>query len=363
MIFSKDPINTKRQLELDYARGLAVLFMIFIHAQIFYANDSVMESAFGVFNDFVGMVPAAPMFMFLLGVGVQYSRNSQPKVLFKRGFWLLAAGYFLNFLKSMFPALVVWAITQDPSYIREAIPELVSIDILQFSGLMMLCFGALKQFKVSNGGIVILAVVFGILNIAIQPLEIESIGLSAVVGLFVGCNEIAYFPFLTWVFYPLIGYLFGYYLQRIKDKKKGYLWVLVVGAVVYFLGSYLVHTWWGLASGMDSDLGYYHHNLLDNILFTALIAVELGLLYFISPWVPVVIQKGLIRWSKLVTPIFFIHWLLITWGTFLIPYNSLGMLPFIALLVFLVATSDVLASLYNELNSGTKKRRMNIQKK
>jgi len=69
-MFSKEKINSGRQLELDIARGLAVLFMIFIHSQLFFADFSVSDSYFGAFNDFVGMVPSAPMFMFLLGVGL-----------------------------------------------------------------------------------------------------------------------------------------------------------------------------------------------------------------------------------------------------------------------------------------------------
>lgn len=57
-------------MELDIARGLAVLFMIAVHITLVFSNDHVKSSLYGLTIEFLGGIPAAPVFMFVLGVGV-----------------------------------------------------------------------------------------------------------------------------------------------------------------------------------------------------------------------------------------------------------------------------------------------------
>jgi len=41
--------------------------MILIHVQQYFATEEVQESVLGNIIDFLGSIPAAPVFMFLLG--------------------------------------------------------------------------------------------------------------------------------------------------------------------------------------------------------------------------------------------------------------------------------------------------------
>lgn len=102
-MFSQDKINTGRQVEIDIARGLAVLFMIIIHVQIYFASPHLLDTHFADFNDFTGDIPAAPMFMFLMGIGINYTRRSDPALMARRGIGLLGAGYLLNFVRGFCP--------------------------------------------------------------------------------------------------------------------------------------------------------------------------------------------------------------------------------------------------------------------
>lgn len=354
-MLSKEKINTGRQLELDMARGLAVLFMIFIHTQLFFANEQVFNSVFGGFNDFVGMVPSAPMFMFLLGVGLNYTRKSEPKLFFKRGLMLLLTGYVLNFLKGTLPCFIKAYNYMDIYYFYEGIAELFYVDILQFSGLAMMLFGVFKKIKANNLIIVLISGVLISLNIFLLNVEISNGWMSAFLGLIWGTNEYSYFPFLTWIFYPIAGYIFGSYLIRCTEKKKFYIISAILGLVILVGGAFIFNYYMEIPNGMISDELYYHHIITDNIIFTGMVILEIATLYFTVKFVPKRIEKIIGRWSKNVSVIFFIHWILITWSTLWIEQNSLGMGSFLILLIIIIVISDLLALIYSNVKTKIKK--------
>ena len=104
--FSDTPVNSGRQLELDITRGLAVLFMIAVHTLMEFGDPVFKESPLGTVIDFLGSPPAAPVFMFLLGAGLVYSRKGTPRELLNRGLRLLALGYVLSLAYIGLPAYV-----------------------------------------------------------------------------------------------------------------------------------------------------------------------------------------------------------------------------------------------------------------
>ncbi|MBP2622765.1 heparan-alpha-glucosaminide N-acetyltransferase domain-containing protein [Streptococcus oricebi] len=236
-MFSSEKVNTGRQVELDIARGLAVLFMIFIHAQENLANQAVQESLFGQFNDFVGTVPAAPVFMFLMGLGIVYSRKNDPATYYKRGALLFLSGFILNVLCGFLPNLVQAFLSPQSSqtFLTQAIMNLFEIDILPFAGLAMITFGLIKQFNLKNYHVAFLALGFGLLNFLISPLVPSNPILATFLGLFWGTNSLSYFPFLSWIFYPLVGYLFGNLLIRCTNKNRFYRLVAASSILFYSL--------------------------------------------------------------------------------------------------------------------------------
>lgn len=345
-LFSTEEINNGRQLELDIARGFAVLFMIFIHAQLYFANSNVVDSYFGDFNDFVGDIPAAPMFMFLLGVGINYSRKKNPSLMIKRGVRLILIGYLLSFIRGFAPYAIKAYCSMDITYFYEGITELMYVDILQFSGLAMIMFGLFKKFNFKNLAIALTAILLSVINIFMLNVQTHNFGLSAITGLFWGSNEYSYFPFLTWAFYPIAGLLYGSLLIRCTNKKKFYTISAIIALVVFFGGTYLFNVVLGIPSGLTTDIGYYHHLATDNITFTGFVILEISLLSFLAPIVPKFLQTIVARWSKNVTPIFFIHWIIITWTTLVIPQYSLNMFWFVIFLIVIVPLSDLLAYIY-----------------
>lgn len=348
-MFHSEKINTKRQVELDVARGIAVLFMIIIHAQLYFASTNTLDTYFADFNDFTGDIPAAPMFMFLLGIGINYTKKNDPKIMFKRGLGLIFTGYLLNFVRGFLPNIIQAYNLSNIAYIYTAVSELFYVDILHFSGITMIMFGVFKKFKIKNIKIALIGILLALINLFMLKIQTDNIIISAITGLFWGSNELTFFPFLTWMFYPIAGFIFGSFLIRCNDKNKFYAISGIVASIIFIGGTYLFNVIFKIPNGLTSDTGYYQHFLTDNITFTAFVIFEISILNFIVPIMPRFLKSMIERWSKNVTSIFCIHWVIITWSVLIIPSRSLNMFNFIIYLLVIISLSDFLAYYYLRL--------------
>jgi uncharacterized membrane protein len=344
-VFAKEPINSGRQVELDVTRGLAVFFMVLVHVQILFALESVQDSGLGLVVDFFGGIPAAPVFMFLLGIGINYTRKSEPRFLIRRGFGLLAIGYGLNLIRSIFPYLIKWWLTDWPGYLTLTWEGLIYVDILQFAGLALILFGLLKMTRRPYRTAALVGLSSVLLNFAALNIQTSNYVASALTGLFWGSSAVSYFPFLTWSIYPLGGFLFGALLIRCRDKRRFYVISLSAATLLVILLAVLAFAW-DLDIGLSSDIGYYHHTLLGNLFFTAFVVGWLSLWYFLTPWLPPWLLRVLMRWSNHVTPIYFIHWVLIGIGLLAVEFNTLGGWGSAGVAIVIMVSSDGLATLY-----------------
>lgn len=97
------PARGERQAELDIGKGIAVLLMICVHVQEVLSHSAVQHSLFGNIVEFVTCFPAAPLFMFVMGVGIVYSRRQDAGYAIGRGALLLAMAYLLNVARGYIP--------------------------------------------------------------------------------------------------------------------------------------------------------------------------------------------------------------------------------------------------------------------
>ncbi|HWQ65519.1 MAG TPA: acyltransferase family protein [Methanospirillum sp.] len=340
-LFDQTPINKGRQLELDIAKGLAVFFMIAVHVLELLAIPNAADSNIGMVIEFFGGVPAAPVFMFAMGFGIIYSRNSSPGVLLRRGVQIFFLGYLLNFLRGWLPFYTKYFITGYEPYFGEAIYEFFYVDILQFAGIALIFFGVAKKLDFSIRDLIGCGLIFGLLNIFLVSIKIDDGVAGPIASLFWGATDTSFFPFLTWIIYVIAGYVFGYYLIRCNDKSYLYRYCFIISCPFALLLIFM--------SDLLGDYNYYQHTLVITSIFLLFILFWVSLLYFTSSRIPALGVETVKRWSRNVTTIYFVHWCIIGWLVFFLDYNSQDGLAAFLLVVFITLASDVIAEGYSRI--------------
>ncbi|WP_339011766.1 heparan-alpha-glucosaminide N-acetyltransferase domain-containing protein [Lactococcus garvieae] len=306
--------NTGRQIELDIAKGFSVIFMVFSHVMLQFSSERVSDSLYSSIVDFFAGIPAAPVFMFMLGVGVIYSKKATAKTLAYRGVQVLCAGYILNFFRSVLPVYInhLQGYTEYTSIFELFYDNFFYVDILQFAGLAMLFLALVLKFKLSHLNIICITLVFMGLNLILLPHmpRIENIWSTPLLSLVIGGAETSYFPFLTWIVYPVSGYIFGSYLIQATDKRQFYAQLFkVTGPVLllYLVGILMMN----FPTGYENEALYYQHTALINIIYILFVLWWLSFVYFISQTFHLDKIAFIQTLSKNTNKIYYIHFILI----------------------------------------------------
>lgn len=234
-VFSKEEVNTNRQEEYDYLKGLFMVFIFLIHA--FQATSTEPDLCVKVMFGFATMSGAA-LFMFVMGMGSAYSRNSGADALAKSGVRMVVYQYLNNvlylialvipypFVKKLLGAeeteMFFWAMEIYAQY----------INIFFMTGVIYLLLALLKKLKLPIAGYAVVGIVFAFAAplIAGKPVDIPVIGY--IVKLLVGRDLFTSFVPLYFVSYVLLGAVFGKLLRHVKNKALFYRPVMVICGVV-----------------------------------------------------------------------------------------------------------------------------------
>ena len=157
-LFGQDEVNTGRQVNLDLAKDIAIVFMILSH-MLEYSQTGVAKGLPYAIT-FIGAHPfGAPVFMLCMGIGVTYSRHrNDPAALCRRGVRLFLAAYALHLVRAL-GVLAAGAATGRPGAMAGwALGEALIIDILQFAGLSCLLLGLLLRLRIPYPAILAAAV-------------------------------------------------------------------------------------------------------------------------------------------------------------------------------------------------------------
>lgn len=350
-LISNTVIRTGREHELDWARAFAVIFMILVHV---FLDGGIfdVEGTIAVVVGYLGGPPAAPVFMFLMGISMVYSRKDTPALMAKRGVGLLIMAYALNIVRDTLPYVILremgieWCLSFTDS--------LLLLDILQLAGLSFLLMALLKKCKAS---IPIMLAFTLVLQIAGDLLacftDFSESALRYVLGLFFYTFEYSCFPVMQWFIYPMLGYCFGYLLQRTMDKKRlyTYMFMIGIGYGALTMCSLLVANV-DIVSVFMSD-AYYSPNLIHHAFYLIAVLIMLPICYSLSSVIkfrPVVSFVNML--SSNVTAIYVMQWVIIEWTLFVMYIVGVEVLPRNGAFLFNVVTlalSAVCAVWYHKI--------------
>ena len=330
----------------DQMKGWAVWWMILVHSIELFLNLPDRGSPVAQFALFMGAVPAAPVFMLLMGYyAIRPGQTFKANIY--RGAKLILWGLLLN-IGLNFSLILRWATGHADVNILEFI---FGIDILLFAGAAVLIASLIDLLKIRWPVWLLLALAVPAINQWIVMPLIEArttaIGSPYVTALFAGTSSWSYFPVIPWISYVFAG--IGLY--RLFSRWPGllirsrYHFFAAIPAVAIFLAG-LVPAW-KMTQQLDQ---YYHHGFLFFVW-----AMSFILLLFLNVQA---MQKGeSIAFSKVirflgvrVTSVYIIQWILIgNLGTWL--YQSLSLPATLLVFALVFLTTLFFALLYHKQKS------------
>ena len=319
-----------RQSELDVVRGLSVLLMVGAHVFNQFTPLSVESSATGdAFSGLANLTGAFPggaqCFMMVMGILLLFSTHPDGKAVMRRGVLLIVGGFVLEFLRIL-PGLVNLMVTGDlvsfyPEYAYAEDWQLIVItlfwqDILIFAGMALIVMGAVMRFDVSDVWVIAIVIAMMVANLFLSGMDTGSDPLNIFLGYFWGTTVFdgymttSRFPLFSWLVYPAAGYLIGKRLVRARSKGRFYktlgLWFFVLSVPFAVIGTFT-----GMFETGFTGLGFYHQGMLINIWCTLLSFDWIALIYFVSKKVPERYLAHTYRWSRNITWIYVLHFVIL----------------------------------------------------
>lgn len=312
-----------RLTELDIVRGLAVLFMVVEHVNMYMTDNKLLGNPlFKLTQDGIGDV--AVIFMFIMGMNTVFSKDKSPYNLFKRGCKIFLFSYVFNFIRDFLPALISCEIGTskliDYNY-HHYYEIIMKVDIFQFVGLAFIFCGLLRMLR----ALPIVELIAG-LSISISTLIIGKVTTSItfsnwVQDMLIGGWTHNYFPFICWIAYPVSGAFLARYLVGPNDRNLIYRKLTQLMLSIYLIGWCLNLYFYPSIDfyGWHDQFNYYRQNFIGNIFFLSQSILVIGMLYFAlqNELIPEGIKRFLTFWSENITVLYIVSWLLITWSTWI----------------------------------------------
>ena len=364
-IFLSEPKNTSRQWELDLARAAIIFCLGMVHVIIECTTDEGL--CYGIpylFDTIIGGPFGAPMFMFIMGVGMCYTSKNTPWDFFIKGAKRFAAGYVLNLCRFVIPyAIGYWITGEYATYVEPMLYKALCNDILTFAGLSMMIIALFMKLKLSKPAMILVSAIMCVFGTVLNGVDVQSPIGNIFLGYLIGTEDAAgmvlsYFPVLNWMMFPVCGYVFGSVLKYVKDKKLFYLTfsipAAIIAAVYFAVGIYLERGMFG-----EGQNCYYHMIFSDVLASLCLTLGMMGVYHFIVKIMPG--KLFYIAWtiSEYITPVYFIHWIFVSFSVNVLMYivrgtTILASWQSILLGLAIIIVSIIIAHIYTKLRGRCK---------
>jgi len=317
-MLAKTDINTERQIEFDYLKGLFIPLILLIHSFQMMGGTESLVPAYKI-TYIVATMTGSAIFLFVLGLGTTFSRRTDQQLVHD-GFHLIRLELVWNVLSLAAPMLlaqilrfIIGAETTWDAALGLMPILLPYINIFFMAGVCYLLLALLRRLKLTTWGYFALSLVFMIVN-PLLYMEGKTTGnavIDYILAIFAGGYPNVSLCTLAHIPYALLGVGFGRILRRTEDKGKLYKAIVLplCGIVIiYFIHSFSAN------KGFDafysySDVGYVYPSTLRALANCACVLLAAGWLYGIKDWIAGVkpLHNALLHLSRWTTPYYAVH--------------------------------------------------------
>ncbi len=323
---------------LDFVRGLAIFFMVMQHTMIMHEKTGgETDTILGGIFILLGTAPAAPVFMLIMGAFIMKSTKTMKEGII-RGIRLFIFGYVLNVFRFTIPLLISGTAS---FFGEESLSLLFEVDIFQLAGLSLIAASLLRRFASNRYAFPILI----LLILLISPYLWGQYSNIPLFTPFWGAESFVSFPFFPWVVYPLLGMYLSKYILDKALMESVWMNFFLLGLLILTIGILLFNKF---------PMGDYYRSGLG---------VHLTIIGFVFLWLLISYRfveksglsrqnyalKTLVFWSKNVSVIYIIQWILFGWSVLLLDVNQQQ--DYIAMLIgFIVLFMTHLLVKYTPVN-------------
>ena len=307
--------NTGRVLEIELMKAVAIIGMVLVHVLGMSVNMDIQDPKVfpvALVIGFMGGFPSAGVFMFAMGWGSAFSKRATVSSYLTRCVNLFAAGLFVNLFTGYLRAILVPDVYGP---LHDVLHSILATDIYFFAALAQLYFALMKKLESKNTqriaiSILLVGICFFV-NILVPP-ESFTTGnkwLDTIIGLFIRLNDRSYFPFICWIFFPVVGFGAACFFKK-YGMKKTLVAAAVTGAVTMAVSKLLK-----IALGMPELLSggeYYGLHPVSAVNGYAIIAIEFIVVSLIMLATGNRLPEFLLTMSKNVSHIYIVQWSLIS---------------------------------------------------
>jgi hypothetical protein len=249
--------------------------------------------------------------------------------------------YLLNFLRFTLPVFLglksgVLTVDDIAPYTPSSLFWIV--DILHFAGLALILLALVRRFLSRP---VLWPMLAGIVAIGSPLLWGRMSGepvldwlLTLLWGM--GGEDVA-FPVFPWLCYPLTGMAFGSWLSTSSDQNKLFKRAAGVGLGLLLLGTIVILT------NPEFHIGDYWRSGPGALIWiSGFVLLWLAICYWVVKYIPANFLFNLLYyWSIHVTAFYFLHWVIIGWGTGIVGYQEQQWLVVVLLMIVVAGLADL----------------------
>ena len=289
----------------DLLKGFAVFLIVPVHILETFIDYPGRETLFGKILLFLGGPVAVPVFMMVMGYFMAKNRKSLQQNVW-RGIKVFIVGFLLNIGLNFHLLLKIrfagWQI--DP------LEYIWGVDILYLAGLSLIFLSFLKLISRGKEWLAFVLVLAILGFTSFMNTEMMSIDRNYWMPFIAGTWSWSYFPLFPWLAYPLAGFAFFFFEERIMAFLKDHKWIsgLILSGFAILV---IVFSKWGYTKTIYLP-DYYHHTFLFSLWALGMIIIWAFLMRLIVQKIPENPVVVFLRWlGNNITAFYIIQWLII----------------------------------------------------